>query len=545
MYNRVAKQKLKTDILTVSSLEKVFPKDGPKNRLSEYSVFKNETFNYQVSVYSSKILNAEYCVTSDIANCVSVRVVESVPARFAKYEYMNDNFIIKKHGNDDLFPDLLRPAEKSEIIRQKSWLTYFISVSCEDGLPTGLHEINFEVKIDGRILKSQMKLTVLPQLLPESDIDYTHWIHCDCVSDFCKAEPFTDEFYAVYGEYLKSAVSRGMTTLLTPIFTPPLDTARGEYRKTAQLVKIKKSGDEYSFDFSQLKKFIDFAKSFGIKYFELSHLASQHGAVYTPKIVATENGEEKLIFGWDVKADDEKYLAFLDCFIAELHGFIVEIGAEDILRFHISDEMPQKSVDGALKIKGIINKYFKNAIIMDAVSVVETAKLLNLTRPYVCTEYYDDLPSDYVYYCGCQRRNNLPNVHLAMPSLRNRIIGFLFYRNQTKGFLHWGFNFYYTGSSRRKINPYMTTDAGGAFDAGDPFIVYPTESGLLESIRHEVLGEAFYDYRACKLLEEKRGKKFVTELLEKRGIKKGFCNYPHSNEKLLALRAEINSLICE
>lgn len=545
MYNRVAKQKLKTDILTVSSLEKVFPKDGPKNRLSEYSVFKNETFNYQVSVYSSKILNAEYCVSSDIADCVSVRVVESVPARFAKYEYMNDNFIIKKHGNDDLFPDLLRPADKSEIVRQKSWLTYFISVSCAGGLPEGLHEINFEVKIGGKLLKSQMKLTVLPQLLPESDIDYTHWIHCDCVSDFCNAEPFTDEFYAVYGEYLKSAVSHGMTTLLTPIFTPPLDTAQGEYRKTAQLVKIEKSGDEYTFDFSALKKFIEFAKSFGIKYFELSHLASQHGAVYTPKIVARENGEEKLIFGWDVKSDDEKYLAFLDCFMSELHGFIAEIGAEDILRFHISDEMPLKSVDSSLKIKGIINKYFKDAIIMDAVSVVETAKLLNLTRPYVCTEYYGDLPSDYVYYCGCQRRNNLPNVHLAMPSLRNRVIGFLFYRNQTKGFLHWGLNYYYSGSSRRKINPYMTTDAGGAFDAGDPFIVYPTESGVLESIRHEVLGEAFYDYRACKALEQKRGKRFVMDLLEKHGIKKGFCNYPHSDVKLLALRAEINALIAE
>lgn len=543
MYNKVAKQKLKTDIRAVSSLDKVFPKDGPEIRLSEYSVLKNETFNYQVSVYSSKILTVKYRIESDISDFISVRVVETVPAKFAEYEYMNDNFVIKNHGNNDLFPDLLRPTESEEIIRQKTWLTFFITVDGSRGLPVGAYKIKFIAALPSKKLVNSFTLTVIDESLPERNFEYSHWIHCDCVSDCCKAEPFTKEFYALYGEYIKSAVKCGMTNLLTPVFTPPLDTAEGSYRKTVQLVKITKDGEKYSFDFSLLTEFIAFAKSLGIKYFELSHLATQHGAKYSPKIVACVNGEEKRIFGWDVKADDSAYIAFLNEFFAAFSVYAKQAGIEDILRFHISDELPLSSVESSLKIKNIILSYFKNAIIIDAVSVVQTAKKLGLARPYVCTEYFKEMPSEYVYYCGCQRRDNLPNIHLAMPSVRNRITGLLFYRNGIKGFLHWGFNFYYCGSSRHKINPFLTTDAGGSFDAGDPFVVYPADGGVYESLRHEVLGEAFADYAACELLEKKYGKTFVMNFLEKHGVKTGFSDYPHSAKKLLKIRSEINRLI--
>ena len=54
-----------------------------------------------------------------------------------------DNFVIKNHGNNDLFPDLLRPAESEEIIRQKTWLTFFITVDGSRGLPVGAYKIKF------------------------------------------------------------------------------------------------------------------------------------------------------------------------------------------------------------------------------------------------------------------------------------------------------------------------------------------------------------------------------------------------------------------
>ena len=59
-----------------------------------------------------------------------------------------------------------------------------------------------------------------------------------------------------------------------------------------QLVKIEKNGDNYSFDFTLLKRWIELCKKNNMKYFEISHLFSQWGLKYAPNIKVSENGED-------------------------------------------------------------------------------------------------------------------------------------------------------------------------------------------------------------------------------------------------------------
>ena len=130
-----------------------------------------------------------------------------------------------------------------------------------------------------------------------------------------------------------------------------------------------------------------------------------------------------------------------------------------------------------------------------------------------------------------------------MPNLRNRILGTQLYLMNVKGFLHWGFNFYYSQLSRCKINPYLITDAGGAFPAGDAFIVYPGEKdNVVESLRHEVLFDGFQDYMALKRLEEKKGREFVVDFIKKQGVV-DFNTYPHDDLWFINYRQELNRLI--
>ena len=54
--------------------------------------------------------------------------------------------------------------------------------------------------------------------------------------------------------------------------------------------------------------------------------------------------------------------------------------------------------------------------------------------------------------------------------------------------------FYYSQFSIKPLNPYICTDADGAFPAGDSFVVYPGEDGEPEdSLRLEVFHEALQD----------------------------------------------------
>ena len=73
--------------------------------------------------------------------------------------------------------------------------------------------------------------------------------------------------------------------------------------------------------------------------------------------------------------------------------------------------------------------------------------------------------------------------------------------------------------------------------------MYPSKDGVLESLRHEVWGDAINDFRALQLLESKIGRKEVVELLEFEGVKEGFSEYPRSAEWHLNFRLKVNSLI--
>ena len=92
------------------------------------------------------------------------------------------------------------------------------------------------------------------------------------------------------------------------------------------------------------------------------------------------------------------------------------------------------------------------------------------------------------------------------------------------------------------LDPYARTDAGGAFQSGDSFIVYPDKNGALDSLRHEVLYDAFQDLRALQLLESKIGKDAVKEFLRGEGVKEGFHEYPRDARWHAGLRRKIYEL---
>ena len=114
-----------------------------------------------------------------------------------------------------------------------------------------------------------------------------------------------------------------------------------------------------------------------------------------------------------------------------------------------------------------------------------------------------------------------------MPSYRNRIMGVQLYKHGIKGFLHWGYNFYYTQFAVKKIDPFAVTDAGAAFPSGDAFSVYPNDDDVAPSIRQKVFSNGLEDLRLLELLEEKIGRTAVLNLLEKvAGMDITFTEYP-------------------
>ena len=311
-----------------------------------------------------------------------------------------------------------------------------------------------------------------------------------------------------------------------------------------QLVDIEKTGEEYHFDFTKFKRFIDICKKNGITYFEIAHMFSQWGAKCAPNIMVTENGKTDYLFGWHVAANSPEYVSFLKQYIAAISEELIKEGISESTYFHISDEPTLDNIDTYKTASQIIRPLIGNSKTFDALSnyVFYEKGLVEcpVTSVGHIHEFLEhDIDNQWTYYC-CGPQKIYTNSIMAMPSYRTRILGFLLYKYNIKGFLHWGFNFYNAARSLYPINPYITTSSDKAFPSGDPFIVYPGKDCVYGCIRGEIMYEAIQDMNVCFALEETIGREAVIHMIDTAaGYDLRFDHYPRNKEFLEQLRADM------
>ena len=131
-----------------------------------------------------------------------------------------------------------------------------------------------------------------------------------------------------------------------------------------------------------------------------------------------------------------------------------------------------------------------------------------------------------------------------MPSIKHRILGVLLYKYDCTGFLQWGFNFYYSQYSKREIDPFTETDAGGSFPSGDSFIVYPGKDGTpLSSLRQKVFYDGFQDISALNALEDKYSREFALDFIKENLGDITLTSYPFDPEVFLNFREKLTKLL--
>jgi hypothetical protein len=266
--------------------------------------------------------------------------------------------------------------------------------------------------------------------------------------------------------------------------------------------------------------------------------------------MADVEGEYKRIFGWDTLATSDEYKEFLHKFIPELIKVLKIEKINDFTYFHISDEPNEENLDSYMAAHDMVVDLLADFNIMDALSSYDFYKKRLVDTPVCAIDHISpfiesSVQNLWAYYC-CGQNTLVSNRFMAMPSYRNRIIATQLYKYDIKGFLQWGYNFYYSRLSKQKINPFLVTDCLNAFPSGDAFSVYPYENGPIESIRLKVFKEALQDLRALQLLERFMSKPDIIALIEENAeMSITFECYPKSADFVLSLREKINSKLKE
>lgn len=537
------------EILPVSALEKVRGGIRPQLFEDEGSVLSGERAAFQVAYRSvtKTLTDLSYSVEGLPEGHFSVFAVRSVPCSYPVAEG-SDDYVLE--DRPCLMPDVLADISPAGIVAGCGlWQSFYLVA---DDLAAGCYPIRFTLSDAGGTVLGRVEYTlaVLSAKLPENDLVCTFWMHYDALSEQYGLPPFCDAYNVILRSYIESAVKHGMTMLLTPLFTPPLDTEIGGERMTVQLVDVRKDGDGFHFGFERLGRFMALAEECGIRYFEMSHLFTQWGAKAAPKIVVTENGESKRLFGWDTEALGEAYTSFLAAFLPALREWLIGCGRYDRCFFHLSDEPGADTLAHYKECSAFLRRYLPDAHFVDAMSHYEYYEQGLVDHPFVALDatepFIEKGAHDYfVYYCTAQRQKFVSNRFLSMPSERTRILGMQLYLNNVRGFLQWGYNYYYAFLTREKIDPYAITDCMGKYQSGDSFAVYPGKDGAVGSLRNEAFLQGVQDYLALRVLEGQIGREAVCGLLAESGMQKNFSDYPKSAGWLLQLRRRINRMIAE
>ena len=532
----------------ISSLEKVRRSDKGEYPVcqSRYAL-PGERICYQLYIHTDDQAVVHASARSELNGAVRLYRVRDVmmDAPVVIPTAMED-YITQEPGP---MPDVLIPLEEMghKLYVDKVPCAVWVRVDIPRDIRPGSYEVTLclEFRRPGGAyvdsVRKTMELKVIPAVMPEQRLIYTRWLYLDCIATAHHVEVFSEGHWYLIERYIRAAADLGINMLMVPVHTPPLDTEVGTARPCVQLVDVEKTKTGYRFSFARFHRFIGLCKKYGIRYFEIAHMFTQWGAGATPNIMVTENGKTGYGFGWHVASDDPRYVEFLQQYIPAIVRELEKAGIADQTYFHVSDEPSVNDELSYRKAADLIRPLTVPCRSFDTLSEVDFYEKGLVETPVTLISSihkFLEHPVDnqWVYYC-CGPNEVYPNCFMAMPSYRVRILGFLLYRYNIKGFLHWGFNFYNAIRSLYPIDPYLTTSSDGAFPSGDPLIVYPAHNGVYTSIRGEVTFEAVQDMNICIALENLIGREQVERIIDQAAGKPlRFDDYPRSSEYILKLR---------
>jgi len=554
----------------LSSMAKVYADQIYGEDLENPVIFQNEPFSFQMSYRSEEsMVEPIYAVIESSLPLEVISEYKETQLPVASPVFSMD---AKNYERKDicLAPDpLLKRQTEHEILVDSTWgafyyekdepntlnalpLSYqslFFTINEKEiDLPAGNHFVTIKLisKTTGETKATEtLHFRVMDQKLPKQSLIYSNWLHHDCIADIYNVEMFSDRYFEILQSFVHVARQSGMNMILMPAFTPPLDVMVGRERRTVQLVKIEKTKQGYQFDFSLMKRFISLCLSEGMEYFEHSHLFTQWGAKHCPKIIATVNGKEERIFGWESDATAIDYAEFLKSYLKALMVVLTEMGIKERTWFHISDEPQEEHLETYKNARDVLRSVDPDIQTFDALSHYAYYQKKLVDVPVVAiydkeqvTLFEKNAKHFWAYYTGGEDRNGFTTRVLTGSGARLRELGFQMYLSGAEGFLQWGFNYYYDRLSHGLYNP-LVYPGGFAGNPGSPYMVYPgTDGTCIPSQRTKLMKEAIVDYTAMQALEKKMGRKKLVE-----EFKTAFGEVPYdrllTDKEILTMRAWI------
>ena len=231
----------------------------------------------------------------------------------------------------------------------------------------------------------------------------------------------------------------------------------------------------------------------------------------TAKKLETE--EKKYTYADLLEMDDDKRYELIDgeLYLMSSPKILHQEIVGEIYAQHIADEPISSNIKSYVEIARFIKQLAPEIKIIEACHSHDLENTLDIWVPQL--NFYKD---GYDFYCDRQRKGDevwfytclapqgdFVNRFLEQPLIKTRLIHWLNYKYGATGYLHWGFNQWFSDNDPYKETTTMNMESGNTLPGGDSWIVYPDNGKLYGSIRLEAMRGGIADYTLLKMLEKK------------------------------------------
>jgi hypothetical protein len=395
--------------------------------------------------------------------------------------------------------------------------------------PAGVYRGAVAVRRGTRLLaRVPLRVEVWPFALPaRPTFHVTNWFQLDCLTKWHRCAPWSERHWRLLELYGREMADHRQDTIATP-------TLFGNFHNFDQMTLVaaaRERDGRYTFDFRLLERWVKLFDRLGFAFFEMWHLASQHGGATAPRIDIFDRAQGRVVRYEALATTGAAYRRLVADFLQALSAWLDRRGLTDRFLLHVFDE---PSRDRWAHYAALSAFYRRHAPRLKHIDAISTSELLTdfggqvdipvpLTTHLGDDRYYQERAQagrePVWWYTCCGPAGRYANRFVAQPLITTRILHWQAFVHRIAGYLHWGYNFWHrTGQNASGwpgvnryadqvlLNPYREHPPQWA--VGDACIVYPhprwwEDRGPVSSLRYEAMREGLQDYELLRMVDQR------------------------------------------
>jgi hypothetical protein len=381
-------------------------------------------------------------------------------------------------------PDPLLEARSIDLapnVTQPVWITVFVPKDAQSGQYRGEATV-----IAGQARATlPVELTVDPFTLPDQrHVLVTNWFTSGNIAKSHKVEPWSEAFWAVLERYARDMAAHRQNVVLAPW----------------DLIGVARGADgRLAFDYQRFDRFVELFQRAGVSDgIEITHVGGGKNGWGTEIQFSTVHAHDRKT-GKPIALGPEEGLFPL---LSDLEKHLAKRGWLDKAMIHIADEPCILNLASWKKASALVHKAAPRLRRVEAVEMSDCIGALEIWVPKL--SHFDRWRAAYeaqrkgnefwFYICCHPYGNFYPNRFLDYPLSRVRVLHWMNFSEDLRGYLHWGWNFWGGdpfGPPSDELPP------------GDTHVVYPGSQGPLDSVRWEMQRESLEDFEYLELLAAK------------------------------------------